>query len=319
MPAAWNIQTPTAAAGAIAIIQLTAPDPAEINDALDRLGIAPVVVGSVALRDLCGIDKGLIARWTPRLVHVMPHGGPAILRALAARLASAGLEHNSADDPGQTYPESRSLLEARMLDALSRAASPLGIDLLLDQPRRWAGFPGDPDAAPQPALADPALNRLIDPPLVVSMGAANIGKSSLLNALAGRRVAIVADEPGTTRDHIGVLIDMAGLVVRYVDTPGELATASPIQAEAAAISREVTSAADLVLSCGDAGMPPLPSRATALRIALRTDRGLPAWPFDAAVCAPSGQGLSTLVARIRDHLVPPSTLNDRRPWRFWSP
>ncbi len=56
---------------------------------------------------------------------------------------------------------------------------------------------------PASEARDRVLRRLIDPPLVVAIGPPNIGKSSLLNALAGRSVALVADEAGTTRDHVG--------------------------------------------------------------------------------------------------------------------
>ncbi|MGN6144189.1 MAG: tRNA uridine-5-carboxymethylaminomethyl(34) synthesis GTPase MnmE [Mesorhizobium sp.] len=55
---------------------------------------------------------------------------------------------------------------------------------------------------------------------VVILGPPNAGKSSLLNALARRDVAIVTDEPGTTRDLLEVSLDLNGLYVRIVDTAG---------------------------------------------------------------------------------------------------
>ena len=55
---------------------------------------------------------------------------------------------------------------------------------------------------------------------VVLAGAPNVGKSSLLNALARRDAAIVSDEPGTTRDVIDVRLDLGGLPVIVSDTAG---------------------------------------------------------------------------------------------------
>jgi tRNA modification GTPase len=55
---------------------------------------------------------------------------------------------------------------------------------------------------------------------VVLAGAPNAGKSSLMNALAGRDVAIVTAEPGTTRDLLEVNLDLRGLPVRLRDTAG---------------------------------------------------------------------------------------------------
>lgn len=313
MPAAWHIQTPSTA-GAIGIIQITgAPD--ELDLALCRVNLPVLVVGQARLANLLNIDRGLIARWSTESVHLFPHGGPAVIRAIVSALTAAGVPQCDVPDPMQVYPEAATLLEARMLHALSRAASPLAVDLLLDQPRRW-------HEQPEPSPDDPRhaiLHRLIDPPLVVAIGPSNIGKSSLLNALAGQALALVANEPGTTRDHVGALIDMSGLIVRYIDTPGRRDDAPSIEQEAARLSEAHERAADLVLSCGDVVSPPLPSNPDqpTLTVALRIDLGLPTWPHDAAVSALQGRGISDLVRQIRQRLVPDSALSDPRPWRFW--
>lgn len=317
----WSVQSPAGVPGAVGVVQLAAASAEELEGALARLGIGALGVGEIGLRSLCGVDRGIVVRWDERSAHLMPHGGPAVMGALGRALAEAGLVEGGAAPACEVYPEAADEVEARMLAALARAASPMAVDVLLDQPRRWREAGGDLEAARtgEEAERDRVLRRLIDPPLVVAVGPANVGKSSLMNALAGRSVAVVADEPGTTRDHVGVLLDLAGLVVRYVDTPGVRGDAGGVEREAGRIAREVAAAADLVLLCGDAGAGPVegPAGVPVVRVALRADLGAPRWGWDAAVSVVRGEGIGALVGLIRDRLVPPGALADGRPWRFW--
>src|SRR3546814_8473656 len=62
--------------------------------------------------------------------------------------------------------------------------------------------------------------RLRDGLMVAIVGAPNVGKSSLLNALARREAAIVSEIPGTTRDVIEVHLDLGGYPVILADTAG---------------------------------------------------------------------------------------------------
>jgi hypothetical protein len=320
-PARWQLQTPGGSAGAVAVVQLLADSAPDLDAALARLGIAPAGVGAVSLRTLPGGDRGLVARWTGASAHIMPHGGGANMRAVLEGLTRAGIAEAAAHAPREVYPEARDEIEARMLAVLARAPSPLATDVLLAQPDKWR-------ARPQDAFDSPELDRLIDPALVVAVGPPNIGKSTLANALAGRAVSIVADEPGTTRDHIGVMLDLGGLVVRYIDTPGAAgpwlagSQSNPIDDEAARLAAAIVRRADLVLLCGDLTAAPLtpPSDLTPtvgfLHLALRVDRGRPSRPHDLALSAATGDGLPALATAIRDRLLPPSILNDPRPWRF---
>ena len=314
--------TSTGSTGAIGIIELCG----DIALAFSQLKIIPVATERVMLRVWPGVDTVVVARVTPANAIIFPHGGHAVLRRAVDALDRAGLERQIDPAPLERFPEARSLLEARMLDALRRAQSPLAIDLLLDQPRRWIAGESNP-ALILPDDSSALLRRLIDPPTVVALGAPNIGKSSVLNALAGRAVSIVADIPGTTRDHVGVSLNLAGLVVRFIDTPGIGAlglgadqSQNALDREAQAIALRVAGSADLLLLCADAKagfVGPPSSHAHTLRVGLRSDLGPCREPCDLTVCAKSGTGLDMLTRAIRDALIPPKLLADPRAWRFW--
>lgn len=322
----WNVQTaPTP--GAIAVIELVASDAATLDRALEWIGFGPISVGAVALRDLGGIDRGLVARWAGESVHLMPHGGAAVVKGVLGWLESRGISGLGAIDAGLMYPEAADRIEALMLLALSKAASPMAVDVLLRQPALWralgidAGAHGAMEAA---ARVPDVRHHLIRPPLVVAMGPSNIGKSTLVNALAGRAVSITADEPGTTRDHVGVMLDLGGLVVRYVDTPGIREGAGEIEREAVRGAVELARSADLVIRCGDFTRPPieLPNiglgGVRSVVLAMRSDLGAVSWRNDAAVSARDGSGIAEFVAMVRETLVPGSAIANEEPWAFWT-
>lgn len=82
---------------------------------------------------------------------------------------------------------------------------------------------------------------------VVIAGAPNAGKSSLLNALSKRDVAIVTDEPGTTRDLIEVKLDLSGYPVTLVDTAGLREAQNKVEEEGIRRAEARARSADLVL------------------------------------------------------------------------
>jgi tRNA modification GTPase len=87
---------------------------------------------------------------------------------------------------------------------------------------------------------------------VVIAGRPNAGKSSLMNALAKRDVAIVTEIPGTTRDIIGVDLDLDGYLVHLVDTAGLRDTKDRVEAEGVRRARLSLEDADMVLLLKDA-------------------------------------------------------------------
>lgn len=87
---------------------------------------------------------------------------------------------------------------------------------------------------------------------VVLAGAPNVGKSSLMNALAGDSVAIVTDIAGTTRDRIEYEISLDGLPVKLIDTAGLRETNDPIEKIGIDRTLEAIERADVVLRLTEA-------------------------------------------------------------------
>lgn len=90
---------------------------------------------------------------------------------------------------------------------------------------------------------------------VVLAGQPNVGKSSLLNALASRDVAIVSHEPGTTRDVIEVHLDLGGFPVTLIDTAGLRQPSGEIEREGMRRTVARAADADLLVWLVDAAKP----------------------------------------------------------------
>jgi tRNA modification GTPase len=98
--------------------------------------------------------------------------------------------------------------------------------------------------------------RLRDGLVVAIAGPVNVGKSTLINQLARREVAIVSPHAGTTRDIIEVQLDLDGYPVTVIDTAGIRDTADPVEQEGVRRARVRAGEADLVLWLADtAGAP----------------------------------------------------------------
>ena len=100
---------------------------------------------------------------------------------------------------------------------------------------------------------------------IVIAGLPNAGKSSLLNALAGRESAIVTDIPGTTRDVLREHISLDGLPAHIADTAGIRESTDQIEAEGVRRARASLATADLALLVIDSSQP------LAAQLALRTE------------------------------------------------
>ena len=142
------------------------------------------------------------------------------------------------------------------------------------------------------------------------VGKPNVGKSSLLNALAGYDRVIVTDIPGTTRDTVEETVMLGKTKLRLIDTAGIRETADTVEAIGVERSKKAVEEADLVIFVCD-GSKPLDAQDEAIidlcsehenAIALinKTDLGNAVEPGDLPfmnviyICAKSGEGLEQL-------------------------
>jgi tRNA modification GTPase len=132
---------------------------------------------------------------------------------------------------------------------------------------------------------------------VALIGPVNAGKSSLLNALVGRERALVAAEPGTTRDYLDARVEWDGIAVTLVDTAGERESASDVEARGIALGRERAATADVRVWVDEAGQG-APDDARAVIVRSKADLGGVTPAGALATSARTGQGLEALRARI---------------------
>lgn len=155
----------------------------------------------------------------------------------------------------------------------------------------------------RPVLKDaPRGERLREGFTVAIAGAPNVGKSTLLNRLAEREVAIVSDIPGTTRDVIEVALDLNGVPVVLIDTAGIRETTDPVEMEGVKRARARAEAADLVLWLVDdekAPAPRDPKREWVVRTKADLMPGKPK-PGQIAVSGKTGAGIDALIVKLSE-------------------
>jgi tRNA modification GTPase len=166
------------------------------------------------------------------------------------------------------------------------------------------GLAADLAALAEGIAADLAASRMAerirDGFEVAIVGAPNVGKSTLLNALAGRDVALTSEIAGTTRDVIEVRMDLGGLPVTVLDTAGLRETAGEIEALGIARARARAEQADLrvflVETPGDVAALAVPVRNGDLVVRGKADR--PGGGEGPAVSGLTGEGIGSLIDRI---------------------
>ena len=134
----------------------------------------------------------------------------------------------------------------------------------------------------------------------VLVGPPNAGKSSLLNALVGRPVALVAAEPGTTRDYLEADLVVAGRTIRIIDTAGLQPALSEIDADAQSAGQRQAGDAEIVIACRELGRGETPAGAVA--VGTKADLGPVAVGW-LPVSAATGAGLDGLQGALAERIA----------------
>jgi tRNA modification GTPase len=264
------IATAPGAAG-IGVVRASGPLVPLIAQALLRRPPTPRHAHFVAFRHADGqlIDRGLLlyfpapASYTgEHVLEAQGHGSAVLLDALLRRICELGARLAR---PGE-FTE-RAFLNGKVdlaqADALLQTliALRVHIEAAIDFPEEEIDFLADPAIAQQLDALREQWNdllietrrgvRLNDGLRVAIVGRPNVGKSSLLNALAGNERAIVTDIAGTTRDVVRESVNLDGVVLELADTAGLRDTHDPVEREGVRRAHGERERADVVLLMTD--------------------------------------------------------------------
>ena len=266
-------------------------------------------------------DEVILAATGESAVEVHCHGGRRVVRWVIEQFVAHGCV-----EVGRAVPDARGDVGHSPTYLLQYAPTLRTASILLDQlhgafDRAIATIFASPDLAGLRELAAyaPVGRHLVKPWKVAVAGAPNVGKSSLVNALAGYQRAVVSETAGTTRDAVSVQLAFDGWPVELTDTAG-LRDAEGLEAEGIERARRVLAEADLVVWVMDASSRDefWPDEETAAVVKLpmnrwvvvmnKSDRSLewpPGYPPGAIhISATTGENIPQLVNWIVYRLVP---------------
>jgi tRNA modification GTPase len=322
--------------GAVAVVRVWGRGAVAVADAVFRPARGPGLARSKAARLRLGrIGRGLgdevvavVIEEDPPVVEIQCHGGSAAVGLVVEALSEAGAQ--LAEPAVWAELTGESLLRADALLDLTRAPTLRTAEILLEQTQgaldreltRLIEEIREPHHVALEHLdrliaRGPVGVRLTTGWRVVIAGRPNVGKSRLLNALAGYQRAIVDPTPGTTRDLVTAHTAFDGWPVELVDTAGVRETDDAIERSGIDRTLRQTETADLVLKVLDRSEPLQDDDRTlmsgpgpALLVASKADLP-PAWEPEAAaaasilaVSAERGDGLDRLLAAVIAALVP---------------
>lgn len=235
------------------------------------------------------------------IVEIHSHGGSQVVKWLLTQLENQGCGRKPTNE--------------RSWGLLQHARTTRTAAILLDQLQGAfaAAIRNTPASLPRLTALAPIGRHLVEPWKVVIAGAPNVGKSSLVNAIAGYQRSVVSPVAGTTRDVVTTFVALDGWPVELADTAGLRRATESLEAEGIELARRFLREADLVvwlLDGGDAN-PVWPTDTNnTLVVVNKADHPL---AFDAAdllcVSATTGDGVPQLIAEVVRRLVPVAPLS----------
>jgi tRNA modification GTPase len=265
-----------------------------------------------------------IANIEPEIrIEIHCHGGRRVVQWVVEQFTAKGCVQTASEpdhcDPWHLLTRASTLRTASILLDQAHGAFARAIHRILEL------LASDPSAAIEPLHAlmkfVPVGRHLVEPWRVVIAGPPNVGKSSLVNALAGFQRAIVSEIAGTTRDALTVQVAFEGWPVELTDTAG-LRDAEGLEAEGIERARRVLREADLVVWVMDSSQPELVfpdveteaiigfSTTPRILVMNKTDKTI-GWPPNTPpgaihLSAVTNEGVPELVDSIASRLVPDS-------------
>ena len=309
--------------GAIATVEVRGPRAWELARRLFKSAGKPLPDAPEVNRfwfGTLGNDEVVLAVTGDDTIEVHCHGGRRVVRWVVDQFLANGCVE-------ERNPRSKS--EGFAL--LQRAPTLRTASILLDQMngafanevrRILVLLEADPASAEEPlrrlaCLGDTVGRHLVEPWKVVVAGPPNVGKSSLVNALAGYQRAVVSEVAGTTRDAVSVQTAFDGWPVELIDTAG-LRDAEGLEAEGIERAEQEVTRANLVLWVMDGTAPEMIRASETIPLArlltvINKSDAVIGWGPDPRagdawglllVSARSGQGVGSVAAEIVRRLVP---------------
>ena len=236
------------------------------------------------------------------------HGGIEVVRLLQELYEERGVQTIGADQ----------FVGDPILELLARAPTTRTAGILADQPDAWLAV--TPNSLQRLEELIPLGQHLVQPWKIVIAGAPNVGKSSLLNALAGFTRSIVSPTPGTTRDVVTVNLAIDGWPVEMIDTAGIRQAPGVLEQQGIERALGAVREADLRFWLLDGSMVPLyPDERSGWHFLINKIDLPAAWdwqnvPRASLISAQTKTGLAELCELISRKLVPtPPTPGDAVP------